>query len=357
MVKMSGIYWNFLCLALGLIMGIGLALIFEFFETSNVDLERQNQGDTTPQNPMEDVLANRLHNETRILCMVLTIPENHETKAAAVKRTWGRRCNKLIFISSQEDKELGAINVHILEKRRYVFRKVRKAIKYVYQNFVEDYDWFLRADDDSFVIMENLHLLLYPYNPEFALYFGHRCHSSSWQGKKCEGASYVMSREALRRLHRLPRNIYKLYFPSLLPEEEQLAFCMRQVGAVAGHSRDEEGHDRFLSLALPDKMPKIKDMLSYNNVEGFGSKFGISIHQVKSHDVMEFLLYRLIVFGAPPMSRLLPPKLELEQMEKLMTLWALGNQTDLNPTLRTYLNSDYQTAWKNQTSKKEILKS
>lgn len=48
--------------------------------------------------------ANRLAQKVRVLCWVMTQPASHDKKAVHVKATWGRRCNKLIFISSKNSK-------------------------------------------------------------------------------------------------------------------------------------------------------------------------------------------------------------------------------------------------------------
>ena len=47
-------------------------------------------------------VANKLYDEVRVLCWIMTNPSNHKTKAEHVKRTWGKRCNILLFMSSAE---------------------------------------------------------------------------------------------------------------------------------------------------------------------------------------------------------------------------------------------------------------
>lgn len=50
----------------------------------------------------EDVVAGKLREKVRVLCWIMTAPQNHRKKAIHVKATWGKRCNTLLFMSSAE---------------------------------------------------------------------------------------------------------------------------------------------------------------------------------------------------------------------------------------------------------------
>lgn len=94
-------------------------------------------------------VARQLFNEVKILCWVMTSPKNHKKKAIHVKKTWGKRCNKLLFMSSIEDPELESVALPVKEGRDNLWAKTKEAFKYVYQHHLDDADWILKADDDT----------------------------------------------------------------------------------------------------------------------------------------------------------------------------------------------------------------
>lgn len=104
------------------------------------------------KNPVnyENKLADHLFNDVRVLCWVFTHPANHKTKVPHVRETWGKKCNKLLFMSIEADPvNPDIIALPIPNGRSHLWNKTRLAMKYVYENHFNDAEWFMRADDDK----------------------------------------------------------------------------------------------------------------------------------------------------------------------------------------------------------------
>ncbi|XP_059488129.1 glycoprotein-N-acetylgalactosamine 3-beta-galactosyltransferase 1-like isoform X2 [Neocloeon triangulifer] len=207
---------------LGFLLGMFMAmLMFNVPKNPKMFLQERNKGvkirvDTkfiTNQSSKNITLARMLDSKAkniqgaklaqrmRILCWVMTAKRNHKTKAQSVKRTWGRHCDKLLFFSETEDSDVPTIKIENVQSERYgLWTKVVGAYKYIHKYHREEYDWVLRADDDTYAIIENVREMLLPYSPNQPGYFGYRFLPHSPKGYFSGGGGVILSKEALDRV-------------------------------------------------------------------------------------------------------------------------------------------------------------
>ena len=73
-------------------------------------------------------------NGTRILCWIMTTPDNIPERAKSVKDTWGKRCDTLLFFSSKEDTNFPAIVLNVEEGPEKLYDKARASLEYIYND-------------------------------------------------------------------------------------------------------------------------------------------------------------------------------------------------------------------------------
>ena len=205
-----------------------------------------------------------------------------------------------------------------------MWAKTHEAFKYIYENHFDDADWFMKADDDTFVVLENLRYLLYQYSSDFPVYFGQvlkesvstkiNTQKTLFSNFKIKlymagGSGYVLSKESLQRFYK--KGVLENKCPIDENNEDlMLGFCMKKLKVIAGDSRDNLMRERFFQfqpdIALPDH-PKDPGFW-YHTYTWFQLRYGqkrccsdtlVSTHYVTPQEMYlyEYLIYKVQVNG------------------------------------------------------------
>ena len=104
------------------------------------------------------------------------------------------------------------------EAYNQIWGKTKYGFKKAYDEFYDKVDWVMKADDDTYVILENLRFMLSAYNSSEPIWFGCEFDVIVKEGYMSGGAGYVLSkgdwkqqRYILYILYIYYNNIYILY--------------------------------------------------------------------------------------------------------------------------------------------------
>jgi len=235
----------------------------------------------------------------------MTSPAYLSDRAKSVKETWGKRCDILLFMSGKADPNFPVIKLDVEEGFEKLWYKTRAALDYIYQHHLNDAEWFVKADDDTYMIIENLRHMLSKLNTSQPHYIGR--YITSPEGYNSGGAGYVFSRETLRRFK-------KALGEASCPqhhkyEDVAVGVCLKAQGVLPVSTRDSNGRETFIPIPLEihltsgyvgDESTWLKQVnypLPYKDGPESCSDYPISFHYVKPAMMyrMEYMIYRVKV--------------------------------------------------------------
>ena len=179
--------------------------------------------------------------------------------------------------------------------RDNLWLKTKAALTYITKHHLNDADWFLKADDDTYVILENLRYFLSFYDPRKDYYFGHYFYRH-FGGYQSGGAGYVLSRNAVSRVS----NAFKdndLCKETAENEDEELGSCLRNIHIEPKSLADELGRELFHYYSAPTHLKRS----GIDPLTGASccSNYSISFHYVQPREMylMEYLIYHFKYYG------------------------------------------------------------
>ena len=122
---------------------------------------------------------------TRVCCLILTSPKNFLTRAKAINETWAPRCDRYFFITEYPRETMTSEQINFAQQipiapinnikvgYYHLTQKSTLAFLFAYENYFNDYDWFLKADDDTYLIVEHLKSFLSEQNSFEPITFGY----------------------------------------------------------------------------------------------------------------------------------------------------------------------------------------
>ena len=178
-----------------------------------------------------------------IFIAMLSTDDNIYTRAFGAKKTWARKLSSRIRFEIFANSTKSVPDTDIIQLKNvsdYVYPPQKKSftmLKYLSDNYLDNFEWFIRLDDDAYVNLEKLELLLRSIDSREPIYMGspgEGLHSDDFVPDEftnfyCMGGTgVIISRAALKlvapRLKECIKNLYSEH------EDLELGRCFYKAG-------------------------------------------------------------------------------------------------------------------------------
>ena len=178
---------------------------------------------------------------------VMTASKYLDSRAKAVYETWGKELpGKIAFFSSESSvvpgncPDLPLVPLPRVDDTYPPQKKSFMMLQYMWNNYGDRFEWFLRADDDVYVRTDRLEKLLRSVNSNRAMYIGQAGRGNSeefgllsleYDENFCMGGpGVILSRETLRRI--VPHVKYCLRHLYTTHEDVELGRCVQKYAGI-----------------------------------------------------------------------------------------------------------------------------
>uniref|UniRef100_A0A1A9W858 Glycoprotein-N-acetylgalactosamine 3-beta-galactosyltransferase 1 n=1 Tax=Glossina brevipalpis TaxID=37001 RepID=A0A1A9W858_9MUSC len=290
-----------------------MCLVSSFFMTSCSKTPRRISNiDLSSTEFVNDSVATTMFNKVRILCWVMTNSENYVKRAIHIKKTWGKRCNKLLFMSSKNHEDSNVIELSVGEGRNQLWNKTKAAFTYIYKYHMSEADWFLKTDDDT-----NSHIFWSETSNEEKS--SQTIISNKTAVFMSGGAGYVLSKEALKLFitKPIPVSDFEAFY-----EDVEMSKSLQKVHVIEGSSLDNHGQSRFFPMQPIFHLQPLRrnnwfwGYMIHKNEKDCCAEFTVAFHYIEPNAmyIIDFLLYNIQPYGIVSRHLKLPKKIKINNI-------------------------------------------
>jgi hypothetical protein len=290
--------------------------------------------DRNPSPPHSDGIS-----KGKILCGIYTY-EKMQHRVIGVAETWGWRCDGFLAASTvtiNDPTQPGFPATDLphegKEEYRNMWHKTRSILSYMYDHYLDDYDYFYLSGDDTHLIVENLRRFLYDTEQAHdvatePVFMGMKIKDGIKDRLvfNCGGSGYVLNRVALKRL---VRDIFpKCFARSRQSNEDVLvSMCLQKVNIHPLDTVDTLGQQRFHG-STPDFIGRFRGNHGYFEqiYQDWGTRYGfktgidlvseqsISFHRLRTANEMR--RHHAILYESCPANTVLAKAIRDARMER-----------------------------------------
>jgi hypothetical protein len=237
-----------------------------------------------------------------------------------------------VFTSEFEDlsRNIKGLNIKFTRSSD-LWNIIHPAWQYAYENHLEQFEWFVKVDSDSYFSADNFRSMVKSIDPDEHHYFGHTAYFKGHHKEFNLGAGYAISRGTLRKLGPyLPSTqsglsaAQKCAKWNSWAEDHMFSECLRISGSFhLSESKDSHGRETFMAFKPIDNFVAVRRANStgwFWKNKPTSTKFGVQccssrpvlFHQLKFGQscytktdcsgmvlALEYLLYSIAVDPRP----------------------------------------------------------
>lgn len=193
----------------------------------------------------------------RVLCAIFTHAKNFRSKARGVAETWAKRCHLPLFIVGQDKQQqqqrqlttnisgISIVELNVSDAYADLSYRTIRALVYAHERHLNDFDWFLKADDDTFVMVDNMNGFLSDKCSNDMHTYGRHFKKFLPGGYLSGGSGYLISNRAIQLFGEAMRRDKYFCVKDKGDEDVDIARCLANLNVTPGESRDEQMRERF----------------------------------------------------------------------------------------------------------------